>query len=124
MPGPRVKPTIETAGDIAYGRTRARVLRTELLRRFDEYNAAIENEMRRAREAVEARARSAEANVRLIDAFHDEMDAKVWIRDHGGSVSAALKETHPDHGGTSHDLQMTMWARDVLRGKKKTQRPR
>lgn len=50
-----------------------------------------------------------------LEAWREEKDAEEWIRMHGGSVAAALKVTHPDHGGNAHDFQKTIWARDVLR---------
>jgi len=92
-----------------------------LLRRITEYNAAVAAETRRIRAAEEAARARRDAQTRVFDAMHDELDARAWIRDHGGSISAALKLTHPDHGGSSEDFQKTMRARDVLRGKR-TQR--
>lgn len=47
--------------------------------------------------------------------------AAEWIFDHGGTIAAALKATHPDTGGTSEDFQRTIEARDVLEGR--AQRP-
>ncbi len=124
MSGPRVKPTIETAGDLTYGRRRAQVLGKELLRRINEYNRAVEAERHRIDAAAAAARARLDAQWAVTDAMHDDLDARTWIHDHGGSITEALKLTHPDHGGTSADFQKTMWARDVLRGKKKTQRPR
>ncbi len=40
--------------------------------------------------------------------------AQAWIRAHGGSVSAALKATHPDHGGAAADFMLTQKARAIL----------
>jgi len=124
-PGPRVKPTIETAGDIAYGgRRRAAVTQAlrELQRRIDDYNAAVDRELRRLHDE---RAR-ATALPRVDEQLERDVvsAAREWIFEHGGTVTAALKLTHPDHGGTATDFQKTMWARDILRGRKKTQRPR
>jgi len=110
MPGPRVKPTIVTAGDVAYA---------------DKLRAAA------LRELAELRARSArlaELEERMRDPMHPYdgttlpaprqtplEEARQWIAEHGGSVTAALKQTHPDHGGSSEDFQRTMKARDVIR---------
>lgn len=41
-------------------------------------------------------------------------EAASWIYDHGGSIAAALKATHPDHGGTTEEFQRTLKAREVL----------
>jgi len=128
VPGPRVKPTIETAGDIAYGGRRRQAVvgaLKHLQRQIDEYNAAVDREMRRLEEA---RARAAAQpfieydDTRIYTATDALEAATTWIREHGGTITAALKQTHPDHGGTSSDFQRTMWARYVLRAKKKTQR--
>jgi hypothetical protein len=117
--GPRVKPTIETAGDIAYGgRRRAAVTQAlkELQRRIDDYNAAIDREWHRV-EAEQARAiaKALEETER-----HDFFWARSWIRTHGGTIAAALKATHPDTGGSAQAFQFTQKAREIL----KRQRPR
>jgi hypothetical protein len=115
VPGPRVKPTIETAGDIAYGgRRRAAVTKAlkELQRRIDEYNAAVDRESRRIELERAASALKAET--------HNFLWAATWIRNHGGTVTAALKQTHPDTGGNARDFQFTQKAREIL----KRQRPR
>jgi hypothetical protein len=116
--GPRVKPTIETAGDIAYGgRRRAAVTAAlrELQRRIDQYNAAIDREVRRLQDE---RARAA-AQPTTTSAAHDFFWARAWIKNHGGTVPAALKQTHPDTGGNAQDFQFTQKAREIL----KRQRP-
>jgi hypothetical protein len=119
VPGPRVKPTVETAGDIAYGRRRRAAVTAalkELQRRIDEYNAAVGREVRRLEDQ---RARAAAAVIQPSE-IHDFFWARAWIREHGGSVPAALKQTHPDTGGTAETFHFTQLARQIL----KRQRPR
>src|SRR5579859_1750880 len=111
MPGPRVKPTLDTAGDISYAARRTKVALKQLQQRIDEYNAAVEREVRR----LDAARAAAGLDPREFRAFeedpHDFLWAKRWIRQHGGSISAALKRTHPDTGGNAHDFQLTQEAR-------------
>lgn len=97
--GPRLKPTLDTAGDISYSARRHDQVRQQLRELLD---------------------RQQQRQTQL-EAWREERDAEDWIRSHGGSVSAALKLTHPDHGGNAADFQKTMRARDVLRGR--DQRP-
>jgi hypothetical protein len=95
--GPRVKPTISTAGDIAYSEARRAEVREKL-------NQLLEGQQRMAQ----------------LEAWREERAqqewALQWIDDHGGTLSAALKRTHPDQGGTSADFQLTMRAREILSG--------
>jgi hypothetical protein len=93
--GPRLKPTIETAGDISYAGKRRERLR-ELLQQ------TLDNQRR----------------VAELEAWREERRqlewAAQWIEEHGGSVPAALKRTHPDHGGNTRDFMNTQRARQIL----------
>jgi len=109
--GPRVKPTIVTAGDVAY----AERLRTAALKQLEDLRARsarlkeLEDYMRRAN--AEDAAQSAPAP----DETHDFFWARAWIQDHGGSIAAALKQTHPDTGGNARDFDLTQEARRLLK---------
>ncbi len=46
---------------------------------------------------------------------HDFFWARTWIRDHGGTIAAALKRTHPDTGGNARDFDLTQEARGILK---------
>jgi hypothetical protein len=94
--GPRIKPTIDTSGDAAYEVVRRHLLRAKLL----ELRQHVEQAAALVDEPVTTRAAAAE-----------------WVFDHGGTIAAALKATHPDHGGTAADFQRTMQARSVLEGR-------
>jgi hypothetical protein len=106
MPGPRVKPTIVTAGDVAYSEKLRAAAQRELavLRARSARLAELEADMRRAEQLPPAPPPPTPLE-----------EARQWIAEHGGSVTAALKQTHPDHGGSSDDFQRTMKARDVIR---------
>jgi hypothetical protein len=84
MAGPRVRPTITTAGDNAFAERR----RQELLQRM--------------------LARQRTSRHQLVSW------ADAWIDAHGGTIPAALKATHPDHGGKAADFQRTLEARRIL----------
>ena len=88
---PRLKPPLETAGDISYSARRREELRDKL------------------RQLLERQEHQAQ-----LEARREEHEAEQWIRSHGATITAALKRTHPDHGGTARDFQMTQWARAVL----------
>ena len=91
----RVKPALDTAGDVAYDARRREQLRQAL----HQLNAQA--------------ARAAE-----LDAWRQELVdvewAETWIREHGGSIAAALKRTHPDTGGSAADFLLTQKAREIL----------
>lgn len=88
---PRLKPPLETAGDISYSARRREEVREKL------------------RQLLEHQERQLQ-----LERFREEREAADWIQFHGGTITAALKQTHPDHGGTARDFQMTQWARAVL----------
>src|SRR5258708_2241065 len=106
--GPRLKPALDTAGDIAYSRRRVQLLAAELRRRLEAFESAERDAAyRRSLDATQA----AET--------HDFFWARAWIKQHGGTVAATLKQTHPDTGGNVQDFQFTQKAREIL----KRQRP-
>ncbi len=80
---------------------RAIALALEALRKVDRYGVSKRGEQYRGWKALPSGELS-------------KAEARKWIEEHGGSVAAALKETHPDTGGTAADLQRTMQARKVL----------
>lgn len=94
--GPRLKPALDTAGDISYATSRRERVREQLVQ-------LLEDQRRRAE----------------LEAWRRERDewewAAQWIEDHGGSVPSALKQTHPDHGGSAADFQLTQRAREILK---------
>jgi len=108
--GPRVKPTILTAGDVAYAaKIAARAAEARAQKRLaEEARRRLDQAWREYEEHQQLQA-AAERDV------HDLFWARAWIREHGGSIAAALKKTHPDHGGDSADFQFTMKARDIIR---------
>lgn len=91
MSGPRIKRTLDTAGDLAL----AELLRARLRERLRQQLVAAT-----LAPTISGRAAAAE-----------------WIFDHGGTIAAALKATHPDTGGTKEDFMRTIEARDVLEGR-------
>jgi hypothetical protein len=93
--GPRVKPTLSTAGDVAY---------SEKLR---------ERAREQLRDLLERRQRLAEIEAHMQHVRDVEWAAE-WIERHGGSVPAALKRTHPDTGGNARDFALTQRARQIL----------
>lgn len=94
VPGPRVKQTIETAGDVAYQRKLLHAAVSVLAQRLDAYRVAQLQAWR--------------------DEYRELEDARQWIARHGGTTAKALKLTHPDRGGSAADLQRTLRARDTL----------
>jgi hypothetical protein len=112
LSGPRVKRTLDTAGDLSLDARRQQQLREILLEYKDRLDAAARlptddwTPPPAPRSAARMMARAAAAE---------------WIFDHGGTIAAALKATHPDTGGTTEEFQRTIEARDVLEGR--PQRP-
>jgi hypothetical protein len=80
---------------------RAIALSLEALRAVDRYGVS-----RRGEQYVGWKA--------LPDGRLSKAEARKWVEEHGGSIAAALKETHPDHGGSAADLQRTLEARRIL----------
>ncbi|MDP9326134.1 MAG: molecular chaperone DnaJ [Candidatus Dormibacteraeota bacterium] len=83
--------------------TRAIALALEALRAVDRYGVT-----RRGEQYTGFKALTAGAGIQSV------AEAQAWIRDHGGSVPAALKATHPDHGGTAELLQRTLEAKALV----------
>ncbi|MEQ9335710.1 MAG: hypothetical protein RJQ03_00800, partial [Miltoncostaeaceae bacterium] len=81
---------------------RAISLGLESLRRVDRYGMTRAGEQYRGWVAIEAEAGPAD----LVDR------GRILIADHG-SVAAALRATHPDHGGAAEDLRAVLAARDA-----------
>jgi hypothetical protein len=86
---------------------RAIALGLEALRRVDRYGITRRGEQYRGWRALPAGDQSDE---RLAVIEHVERGREL-IRKHGG-VAAAMKATHPDHGGDAEDLRAVLAARD------------